>query len=349
MRWQVINSGIFLNSLVFLIKGVNFFGFEDCGKILHGLQAHPLTWYLDFLQENQFNMIRLPFSEEWVLDDFETHMPDQNSVSADPALQGKTSFQIMDYLFDEAAKRGIFIVPDMHRLECASQDHELWYSLYNPKFTSDTFITAWQRIIDQFGSKQNFHGIDLLNEPRGLAQWSDNPVVSWNRFVDVAITSLNYSGIYYIEGTNWGRDFSDMKNHPLTADTDQIVYSSHVYGPSVTGGNQDLDVVQLHADWNTCFGYLIADNKPVVIGEFGGMYTGVDKEWQDIFVDYMHGLRIPGIYWSLNPDSRDTGGLLASDWTTPNTDKLDLLKRLQPYPTIVKNGTLGQRHLRGRG
>ncbi len=36
-----------------------------------------------------------------------------------------------------------------------------------------------------------------------------------------------------------------------------------------------------------------------------------------------------------NPDSGDTGGLLLDDWTTPDTKKLELLKRVQPNPSSL--------------
>ena len=64
-------------------------------------------------------------------------------------------------------------------------------------------------------------------------------------------------------------------------------------------------------------------------GEFGGRYMGQDQIWQDAFVDYLidndaHSF----FYWSLNPNSGDTGGLLQDDWRTVNQAKLALLQRL---------------------
>jgi endoglucanase len=216
----------------------------------------------------------------------------------------------------------------------------VWYSLDDSRFTNTTFLKSWQKVIDDFGGKSHFHGIDLLNEPRGLAEWSNNPSYSWNEFVTQTVATLDYDGIYYIEGVDWGRDFSGMKDYPINGQTDRIIYSPHIYGPSVTRGNQDITPDHLHALWDDEFGYLVNEKRAVVIGEFGGLYNGADKEWQDTFVEYLKYLRIPGIYWSLNPDSADTGGLLLDDWTTPDTGKLKLLAHLQPYPTIRKRTLL---------
>jgi hypothetical protein len=40
-------------------------------------------------------------------------------------------------------------------------------------------------------------------------------------------------------------------------------------------------------------------------------------------------------FWCLNPDSGDTGGLLADDWITPDITKLNLLAGLVPNPSDV--------------
>lgn len=343
--FSVVNGAIFWKAAtLFLIKGVNFFGLEDCSYSLQGMWAHPLTWYMDWMRDNDFNVIRVPFSQQWVLDGFETIRPGPGVLSADPSLQNKTSLQQLDYLFDEAAKRGIFILLDMHRLECQAQSHEVWYSLTNNRYTTETFFKSWQRVIDHFGSRSNLLGIDLLNEPRGIAQWGDNPRFSWNLFVGEAFARLNYSGLVFVEGIDWGHSFKGMPH--IHAPPDRIVYSPHCYGPSVIGGDLK-DVATYHAQWQTDWAYLVTEKKAVVVVEFGGRYVNADRVWQDLFVDYLLSVRCAGVYWSLNPTSGDTGGLLEDDWTTPRHDKLDMLKRLQPHPTRLGQGP--KRYLRSLG
>ena len=86
--------------------------------------------------------------------------------------------------------------------------------------------------------------------------------------------------------------------------------------------------------WDAQFGYLKAQGYAVVIGEFGGnmIWPGggaslrdinrysyvtdhtIDGKWQNAFVSYLHSKCInDSIYWSINPESGDTGGL----YTTP--------------------------------
>jgi endoglucanase len=119
-----------------------------------------------------------------------------------------------------------------------------------------------------------------------------------------------------------------------------------------------IDPAKLEAGWEEHFGFLKDMGYAVVIGEFGGHFewpTGapqrdqdrwghitnhVDEEWQNAFVDYMIKRDIKGCYWSINPESGDTGGLYLhaydpvsnpsgwGTWQGLDNAKLTLLKRL---------------------
>ena len=58
-------------------------------------------------------------------------------------------------------------------------------------------------------------------------------------------------------------------------------------------------------------------------------FEGKDLQWQTKFVDW---LKCKGVrnffYWSWNPNSGDTGGIVLDDWTTVSTAKYNNLKRL---------------------
>jgi aryl-phospho-beta-D-glucosidase BglC (GH1 family) len=90
----------------------------------------------------------------------------------------------------------------------------------------------------------------------------------------------------------------------------------------------------LRKGWDEHFGYLKALGYAVVVGEFGGNFdwprgtsslrdqnrfgyltdNTTDQQWQNAFVDYLIDRNITDtIYWSINPESGDTGGL----YTTP--------------------------------
>eukprot|EP00965_Chrysotila_dentata_P107570 3554081-Pleurochrysis_carterae.AAC.1 len=87
----------------------------------------------------------------------------------------------------------------------------------------------------------------------------------------------------------------------------------------------------MDAVWDEHFGYLSTD-AAVVVGEWGGIYQDKDRMWQDRFAAYLLAHKLSSFYWSLNPNSGDTGGLLGSDWSTPESAKLQLLSRLHATP-----------------
>jgi len=88
-----------------------------------------------------------------------------------------------------------------------------------------------------------------------------------------------------------------------------------------------IDPVKLKAGWEEHYGYLKDMGYAVVVGEFGGnldwpagqasirdrnrwgfLAPGTDADWQNAFVDYLATRHIEGCYWSINPESGDTGG-----------------------------------------
>jgi len=87
-----------------------------------------------------------------------------------------------------------------------------------------------------------------------------------------------------------------------------------------------IDTATIRTGWDEHFGYLRDQGFAMVVGEFGGnmdwpngtriaeqqmwshIQPGVDQDWQNAFVDYMVDRNIQGCYWSINPESGDTGG-----------------------------------------
>ena len=124
----------------------------------------------------------------------------------------------------------------------------------------------------------------------------------------------------------------------------------------------------LEQSWQEHFGYLKAQGYAIVIGEWGGNPDWPNKaelrmqnrynylsdkttdwQWQTAFVNYLLKTGITDtIYWSINPESGDTGGIYGhaydpisntagwGTWTAPDQKKLGLLRKLwdAPRPTI---------------
>ena len=76
----------------------------------------------------------------------------------------------------------------------------------------------------------------------------------------------------------------------------------------------------------------------VVVGEFGGWNDDAkapgEVAWNTTFVAYLASWDRPSyFYWSLNPNSADTGGLFGDDWKTAETGRIKLLRPLlEPSP-----------------
>ena len=133
-------------------------------------------------------------------------------------------------------------------------------------------------------------------------------------------------------GLWWGENLVGTRQSPVRLrDQSKLVYSPHVYGPAVY--DQDYFKAKnfprnLPAVWGSHFLVAKQTGQPIVIGELGGTYTGKDKTWQDWAIPFAASQKVGVFYFSLNPDSADTGGILQDDWTTPEAGKLALLARL---------------------
>jgi len=55
--------------------------------------------------------------------------------------------------------------------------------------------------------------------------------------------------------------------------------------------------------------------------------------WQRSLVAFLKAHNISYMYWSWNPDSGDTGGILQDDWKTVNQAKLRILSAYQ-WPVL---------------
>ncbi len=84
--------------------------------------------------------------------------------------------------------------------------------------------------------------------------------------------------------------------------------------------------------WRRHWAFLQLDRRaPVLPGEFGGrsVSRGREGEWLTSLVAFLEKTGTSYAYWSWNPDSGDTGGLLQDDWRKLNDQKLRILGAYQ--------------------
>lgn len=322
---------LYNNQTEFLLKGVNYSGFETYCAAPHGLWAHNLDFYLDFISANEFNAIRLPFSFEltWKLDS-----PSQYECVTYESDECKSTIgNLLGCLFQKALDRNIFIVIDFHSIgSMLINEHPLG------PLKAQEFYDAWDRILDRVIHYPNLLGLDIKNEPHGTTTWDE-----WGSLVNDFMNHIynrypDYQGLFFVEGLQdedacWGGSFATLKNQ-LNLARHNIVFSPHTYGVSVLG---EKAINYGEKEFHKWFGFLNDKyDNPIILGEAGGFFTGEDMHWHFRYSNYLKKInQTSSFYWSLNPDSADTKGILNDDWTSYNDAKLKFLKDLQPYPTKI--------------
>ena len=152
-----------------------------------------------------------------------------------------------------------------------------------------------------------------------------------------AVLAANPNWLIFVEGVEkvgadsywWGGNLTAAGQFPVRLSVpNRLVYSPHDYPASIFPQTwfSDPDYpANLPGVWDAHWGYLRKQNlAPVMLGEFGTrLATTSDQQWLTSLVSYLGtGTNsFSWTFWSWNPNSGDTGGILNDDWTTVNTVK----------------------------
>jgi endoglucanase len=227
-------------------------------------------------------------------------------------------------------------------------------------------------------------GADLHNEPHHVqgnpsagACWGCGiTAVDWRLAAERAgnaILAVNPDWLIVVEGTDchgpngvvepsqgadctwWGGNLEGAQNFPVRLNVaNRLVYSAHEYPHEVAAQSWFNDPAfpnNMPALWTRWWGFLHANNvAPVLVGEFGTRLADTqDRQWLGALTSYL-GSGVGGIswtYWSWNPNSGDTGGILQDDWATVNASKMSFLTPIEfaldgaggPTPTPTRTPT----------
>ena len=265
-----------------------------------------------------------------------------------PDLRGLNGQQVMDLIVNGLNAQGIYVLIDMHSIDCQTIS-DLWYS---PSYPESAWTSDLQGLAGRYAQLPYFLGLDLKNEPHGTATWgTGNLATDWNLAAERAggaVLSTNPNLLVFVEGIGESQACSSSLPHfnginfepsacaPLRLPANKTVYSPHVYGPDVAAQTYFSDPQfpsNMPAIWDTQFGFLKGAGKTVVPGEWGGKYgtgggTSQDVALQNALTAYYASRGIcSSFYWSWNPNSGDTGGVLQDDWQTPWPSKMALLQK----------------------
>lgn len=334
------------NNAPFTIKAVSWFGMETSDCMPHGLWGTlTIDDALAAIKAMGFNTVRLPYSNECLA---ATSIKGNMNYWANRAygLEGKTPLVLMDTVIARAKANGLKIILDRHRPSSASQS-ALWYTAAYPE---SRWIADWKMLAARYKNDPTVIGADLHNEPAGAATWGGAAATDWHAAATRAgnaVLTANPNLLVLVEGienqgngtaTWWGGGLADAGAKPVVLTTpNRVVYSPHDYPASVYNQKwfSDADYPNnLPGIWDKNWGYLQKQGiAPVLLGEFGTkLETASDKQWMEKIVSYLGSNSMSFAYWSYNPNSGDTGGLVQADWRTPEAAKLAALAPLLGGP-----------------
>lgn len=319
------------------ISGISWWGMETSNFAPLGLDRRPMNDILNQIHTLGFNTVRIPFSNQMLHDNT---MPKGIDYGKNPELSGMNSLQVMDRMVAAVHEHGMRVILDRHRPDSSDQS-ELWYT---PNHSEEEWINDWKVLAARYRNDDTVIGFDLHNEPHGKATWGTGDMATdWRLAAERAgnaVLSVNPNLLILVEGVEkvnndgswWGGNLSAAGEFPVRLSRPaQLVYSAHDYPPSVGNQSWFSDVSYPHnlpEVWSHHWGYLAEENRvPVLLGEFGLHYaTQDDKQWMTALVQYVSERNIGAMYWLLNPESGDTGGILRDDWQTVDQVKMEALQ-----------------------
>ncbi|MFF7073534.1 cellulase family glycosylhydrolase [Streptomyces pseudovenezuelae] len=322
------------------IAGINWFGFETSNHVVHGLWSRDYKSMIDQMKSLGYNTIRIPFSDDILKAGTVPNSIDFSSgKNAD--LQGRDSLGVLDKLVSYAGQDGLKVILDRHRPDSGGQS-ALWYTAAVPE---STWIANLKALATRYKGQNTVVGIDLHNEPHDPACWGcGDTATDWRlaaQRAGNAVLSVNPELLIFVEGVQtvngvsgwWGGNLMGVAQYPVQLNVaNRVVYSAHDYATSVAQQSWFSDPsfpANMPGIWDKYWGYIFKQNiAPVWVGEFGTtLQSTVDQKWLAALVSYLRPTSTYGAdsfhwtFWSWNPNSGDTGGILKDDWQTVDTVK----------------------------
>ncbi|MDD3661825.1 MAG: glycoside hydrolase family 5 protein [Candidatus Dojkabacteria bacterium] len=337
---------IYRDGNVITLRGINWFGSETDTLAPHGLWSRSYKDMISQIKNLGFNAVRLPVNPASINGSAVNGI----DYTVNPELTGKNSIQVLDEIISEMGQQGLYVLLDHHRPD-NNAISELWYT---PWYSEQQWIADLVSLATRYRTAGNVIGIDLKNEPHGAATWgTGNTATDWNLAAERAgkqVLAANPNILVFVEGIGenpscsssiphgWGNNLEPVKCTPISTSAipaNKLVLSPHMYGPDVYSQPYFYDSSfpsNMAGVWETHFGYLT--NNPaytIIPGEWGGKFGNaggnpMDPVLQQALMSYFTSKGIcNSFYWSFNPNSGDTGGILQDDWSSVWQNKVSAI------------------------
>lgn len=256
------NGVLLADGAPFHVKGLSWFGAEGAKSLNHapyGLHVHSLDWYFEFFQAHGFNVVRLFFCHQAVLENriipaaiHGLGKTDLHQLRHAPELVGLSYVAMLAAVSRAAAARGVLVLLANHRLTPSSnpggKDSGLWYNRAVP---IDAVKHSWSRLAQTMcASEWNVFAADVQNEPYKALWGSGDARRDWDvgaQELGDHILSVCERWLVFVQGIGdekgaprtvpsewhfWGENLEGARSHPVRLrDPRRLVYSPHVYGP----------------------------------------------------------------------------------------------------------------------
>lgn len=252
------------------LTGVNWFGYNTGTNTFDGLWNSDLNTSIQEIANHGFNVIRVPFSAELILQWSRGEYPEANfNHATNDYLVEMDSLQIFEYFLGQSRANGLKIIIDIHSAETNASGHNvnLWYT---ERISTEDYLQALNWMADRYKDDDTIIAYDLKNEPHGkpyeaegAAKWdSSKDSNNWKCVAEQAansVLSANPNALVLVEGIEiypidikkngdfkstdekdyyfnwWGGNLRGVKDNPINLGKyqDKLVYSPHDYGPTV--------------------------------------------------------------------------------------------------------------------
>jgi endoglucanase len=286
---------------------------------------------IDFIANQGFNCVRLPFHYDLFLTAAQRHARtqalrspgnvagyvqqlstwyDQNQLFTDSKnLEG---FRLIDKVIDWCAANNMYVILDLHaapggqgtdrNINDALVPLDLWkrHDAKGRLIYQDMTVRLWERLSARYKNDSRVAMYDLLNEPHNLnkaqGMSADNQELNalYSRLVN-AVRAQGDKHLLLLEGNGYGNEYTNLTPDKLTVkDKSNLAYNAHRYWCPNT-----LDATDPNPNQINLIANLVAFREkwqvPVWVGETGEN----SNEWFGAAVQTLDAQKIGWCHWTL--------------------------------------------------